>query len=107
MLNLIEGNEELLEDIFPFLEEILLERFEGIKKGLLEKARWGSMRIVMLVEEDEIKGLGIATVSNLNIGNVDYIYSKGGEDLSKKIEERLLLWLKWLKVKDITFNPLF
>ncbi|SHK12605.1 hypothetical protein SAMN02745227_01583 [Anaerobranca californiensis DSM 14826] len=105
-MNLIEGNEELLEDILPFLEGMSLSNFEEIKNRLLEKARWGSMRIVIMIEEDEIKGLGIATVSNLNIGNVEFVYSKV-EDLYNKIEDRLLLWLKWLKVKDITFHPLF
>lgn len=101
--NIVEGNEELLEDIYPTLDEIFIDESHDIKKKLKDQALWGSMRIITASLNGEVVGLGIATVNNLNTGHVEYILIKGEdrrESLEQNLSEKLIAWLKWLKVKS-------
>lgn len=105
----VEGNEELLEGICPVIKKSFEKGAEDIRKGLEEKARWGSMRIVIATNEgSEVDAVGIATVNNQNTGHVEYILSKDvlyKEQLEKDILDKLTKWLRWLKVKSISVEP--
>ncbi|QNO15256.1 hypothetical protein HYG86_11025 [Alkalicella caledoniensis] len=109
IFNYVIGNEELLEDIYPIVELAVSKDFVKIKEELKEKALWGSMRIVMAQsQQEEIMGVGLATVNNQNTGHVDYLFIKNpveNRNLKDEIQEELVKWLKWLKVKSVTIDP--
>ena len=103
MYEYIEGNEELLEEIYPTLDKVFKGEGKEIKESLKEKARWGSLRIIIGEKDSKIKALGIAHVNNLNTGHVEYVLvSEEDAELANELEEKLTAWLKWLKVKTIT-----
>ncbi len=103
-----EGNEELLEEIYPIIRKSYEKEADNKIKELKEKARWGSMRICLVKSQSqEIIGMGLATVNNLNTGHGEYIIVRkehANDSIDKLLLERLELWLKWLKVKSITIE---
>lgn len=103
MYTYIEGNEELLEAIYPIIDKIFQGESCGIKRSLEEKARWGSLRIIIGEKEGKEYALGIAHVNNLNTGHIEYVMVPINEsEVTKEIQGKLEAWLKWLKVKSIT-----
>lgn len=103
MYTYLEGNEELLEEIYPTIDKIFLGQSCEIKRSLEEKARWGSLRIIVGLKGGEIHALGIAHVNNLNTGHIEYVLVPINElEMAEVLEQKLEAWLKWLKVKSIT-----
>lgn len=103
MLEYIEGNDELLEEIFPALDIIFYKESTSIKKTLIEKARWGSLKIIIVKNANLTVGVGIAHVNNLNTGHIEYILvSEQEQTLVEDLREKLTAWLSWLRVKSIT-----
>jgi len=105
--NYVEGNEELLEDIYPVIDKSF-SNVKEIKKELEEKARWGSMRFVIADNGEESVAVGIATVNNQNTGHVEYLMLNElvlETSVETEIKDRLVRWLKWLRVKSITVEP--